>query len=587
MFVILNFLLTLKQKQMKKTNLILALFLASCMGFAQSTSQYPLAGSGQSTGYSGPKPLYVPPTPVISTIAGDGTEGFSGDAGQATAAELGQPQGVGVDISGNVYIADTYNYRIRKVTTAGIISTIAGDGVGGYSGDGGQATAAELGAVGNVTADGSKNIYIADQSNGCIRKINTSGIINFVAGTCATAGAYSGDGGQATAAKFNFPSDVQLDASGNMYIADQNNNAIRKVTKSTGIISTIAGMGPTHGGYSGDGGQATAAKLYAPSSVALDASGNLYIADFGNEVIRMVTASTGIITTIAGTGTSGYTGDGGNATAAELDNPYGVAVYSGNVYIAVTPDNAIRMVASGIINTVAGGSAGFGGDCGEGGSAQLNAPCRVAVDAYGNFLTADQANYRIRKSWPTSNANAGLNQNNDQYCCGWYGAVIGTTAITGVGGLTYSWSPSTDLNSTTIAQPTSQWTNTVYPKVYTLSVTVEGCTATTSTVQVTAVAFNGGNCCRLASTTTDGFSSIALPTNFSVYPNPSNSSITIGLYDLADYVRIIDMQGRTVYETQNNDAGELKLDISQYNKGIYFVMAKIGNALEKQKLIVE
>jgi len=285
-------------------------------------------------------------TGVITVVAGNGTSGNTGDGGAATAAELDYPQGVAIDASGNIYIADFYNANIRKVNgSTGIITTIAGNGTSGYNGDGGPATAAELYYPFGVAVDASGNVYIGDLKNNRIRKITAStGIITTVAGN-GTLG-YSGDGEQATAAEINYPQIVILDASGNIYIADQENNRVRKVTVSTGIITTIAGNGI--GGYAGDGGQATAAELSYPTGLAFDGSGNLYIGDQNNKRVRKLTAFTGIITTIAGTGTSGYSGDGGAATAAKLSFIDGVAVDKfGNIYIGDTGNNRIRKITDG------------------------------------------------------------------------------------------------------------------------------------------------------------------------------------------------------------------------------------------------
>ena len=282
----------------------------------------------------------VTPSGIISTVAGGGTGGL-GDGGAATAAELHYPSGVAVDASGNLYIADYGSNHIRKVTPSGIISTVAGNGTGGYSGDGGAATAAELHYPTGVTVDASGNLYIADLLNNVIRKVTPSGIISTAAGNGT--GGYLGDGTAATAAELNAPFGVAVDASGNFYIADRGNYRIRKVAPS-GIISTVAGNGT--GGYWGDGGAATAAQLYGPSGVAVDATGNLYIADGGNQRIRKVTPS-GTIGTVAGNGTWGYSGDGGAATAAGLYYPNGVAVdASGNLYIADEINNAIRKVGT-------------------------------------------------------------------------------------------------------------------------------------------------------------------------------------------------------------------------------------------------
>ena len=217
-------------------------------------------------------------TGIITTIAGNGIAGYSGDGGLATNAELNNPYGVAVDSNGNIYIADTNNNRIRKVnSTTGIITTIAGNGTAGYSGDGGLATNAELYYPYGVAVDSNGNIYIADTYNNRIRKVNsTTGIITTIAGN-GTAG-YSGDGGPATNAQLNYPYGVAVDSSGNIYIADTDNNRIRKVNSTTGIITTIAGNG--NPGYSGDGGPATNAELYDPSGVAVDSNGNIYIADY-------------------------------------------------------------------------------------------------------------------------------------------------------------------------------------------------------------------------------------------------------------------------------------------------------------------
>ena len=334
----------------------------------------------------------------ISTVAGNGTQGFSGDGGAATAAQLGQPQGVAVDGSGNLYIADRSNRRIHKVDTAGNISTVAGGAVG----DGGAAVAAQLYFPEGVAVDGSGNLYIADWTNNRIRKVDSSGNITTVAGT-GTSG-FSGDGAAAGAAQLNEPRGVAVDGSGNLYIADGDNDRIRKIAivpgfsagiLSSGVITTVAGGGSTLG----DGGAATAAQLRFPQGVALDGSGNLYIADWGNSRIRKVD-SAGNITTVAGTGTSGFSGDGGAATAAQLRFPQGVALDgSGNLYIADTNNHRIRKVdSSGIITTVAGtGTSGFSGDGAAATAAQLNRPNDVAVDGSGNLYIADTSNERIRK----------------------------------------------------------------------------------------------------------------------------------------------------------------------------------------------
>jgi sugar lactone lactonase YvrE len=351
-------------------------------------------------------------TNVITTIAGNGTVGSTGDGGAATAAELSTPWGIAVDAVGNVYIADQNNHRIRKTTTAGVISTLAGIGTAGYSGDGGAATAAQLHNPQGVTIDAAGNFYIADADNQRVRKINTNGIISTVAGN-GTAG-YSGDGAAATAAEVNNPIGVAVDASGNIYIADGNNSRLRKVNTS-GIMSTLAGNGTF--GYNGDGIAATTAELEYAVAVAVDVTGNVYIVDQNNQRIRKVNTG-GIISTIAGNGTAGHSGDGAAATAAELNNPRGVAVdAAGNIYIADYSNNRIRKVTTdGMISTIAGnGTAGYNGDGGLATDAEINLPTDMAVDLAGNLYIADDSNNRIRKvEWSNTNNIEQFAGNNNQ-----------------------------------------------------------------------------------------------------------------------------------------------------------------------------
>ncbi len=280
---------------------------------------------------------------IITRFAGNNTSGFSGDGGPAVDAQLNYPQGLAIDQTGNLYISDMGNRVIRKVSTSGIISTIAGTaGVFGYSGDGGPATAAQLGAPAGICVDALGNIYFADAGKHVIRKINTAGIITTVAGTGNTSG-YAGDGGLATSAKLYTPNDVCIDDQGNLFIADKDNHCIRKVT-ANGIISTIAGIGGSlNYGFTGDGGTATSAKLNKPQSISVDISGNLYISDYGNNRIRKVNTG-GIIATIGGNGQSAVMGDGpafyggdyGNALSASIFAPYGNYWINNILYIATS-----------------------------------------------------------------------------------------------------------------------------------------------------------------------------------------------------------------------------------------------------------
>jgi hypothetical protein len=322
-----------------------------------------------------------------------GTGGFSGDGGPAIAAALNYPTKIASDSAGNLYIADSRNYRIRMVTVAGNISTVAGSTQYGFGGDGGSASNALLYHPQGVAVY-ANNLYIADFDNNRIRKISSDGTISTVAGNGT--GGFSGDGGPATAAQLNGPTGVAIDSSGNFYIADSNNCRIRKVTKTAGTISTIAGNGIE--GFSGDGGPATAAQIPYLRGVAVFGN-NVYFADADNNRIRMVSGA-GTINTVAGNGTAGFGGDGGPATAAALLYPMKVAVDSaGNLFVADTYNFRIREVTtSGIINTVAGNGLpnGFSGDGGPATAAQLNYPTDVFVDSVGNLYISDSENYRIR-----------------------------------------------------------------------------------------------------------------------------------------------------------------------------------------------
>lgn len=330
---------------------------------------------------------------TITTVAGNGTPGFSGDGGPAISAEFNFPEGVAVDGSGNIFIVDGRNNRVRKVDSAGVISTVAGDGTEGFSGDGGPATAAELSSPTGVAVDNSGDIYIADQVNYRVRKIDAAGVITTVAGNGT--GGFSGDGGPATSAAVE-PRGVAVDKSGDVYIADVGSQRIRKVDRA-GVITTVAGNGTY--GFSGDRGPATSATLRMPSGVAVDGNGDIYIADFQNDRIRMVNLA-GIITTVAGNGTLGFSGDGGPASCAQLGRPTAVAVDgSGDIYIADTNGDRIRKVnPAGVITTLAGsGAYGYSGDGGPATSAAMAGPTEVAVDSAGDVYFNDYWNCRVRR----------------------------------------------------------------------------------------------------------------------------------------------------------------------------------------------
>lgn len=286
---------------------------------------------------------------IITTAAGICTEvGFSGDGGPATGALMSGPASVAVDDVGNLYISDFYNDRIRKVTAStGIITTVAGNGTSGSSGDGGPATNAEWYDPFGIAVDAAGNIYIADAVNNSIRKVPAStGVIATVAGTLSAWGGYSGDGGPATNAELDEPEAVAADGSDNIFFLDQTGAVVRKVNKATGIISTVAGINTW--AFSGDGDPATNTQFNEAERIAVDRFGNFYVAYTFNNRIRKVTVATSIVTTIAGDGVGGFSGDGDPATEAEFSIPSGVAVdHSGKVYIGDTGNNRIRLVFPG------------------------------------------------------------------------------------------------------------------------------------------------------------------------------------------------------------------------------------------------
>jgi trimeric autotransporter adhesin len=338
-------------------------------------------------------------TGKISTFAGVGPShcADNGDGGLATSATLANPQSVGLDGSGNVFIGD--ESLIRKVTAAtGKINTIAGTfGNTTDSGDGGLAVSATMGNVNSLYLDSSGNLYFTEGGNYNVRKISVaSNLINTIAG----AGSLRfGVPNFVSSAELNDPVDVALDAEGNIYIADNLENLVRKYNPTSETMTTVAGTGIQ--GYTGDGGQATSATLSGPGSVNLDGSGNIFIADNNNCVIRKVAAATGIITTVVGTGTSGYTGDSGAASSAKIGNISAIRFdATGNLYLADKTYNVIRKVnaATGVITTVVGtGSAGYTGDGGLASAAKINLPSAIAFDSSGNLYISDSSNFVIRK----------------------------------------------------------------------------------------------------------------------------------------------------------------------------------------------
>jgi uncharacterized protein (TIGR03437 family) len=395
---------------MRFRSAVLLALLISCSAFGQNYTISTFAGGGLPVGIPGtsahllgPYGLAVDPagnvffadggnvvlrmdakTAVLTLVAGNGTQGFSGDDGLATNAQLALPAGAAMDAAGNLYIADCLNTRARKVSH-GVITTFAGgDFTGGYA----TPTSPQLLCPDAVAVDAANNLFIVEQGTNSIRKISNGAITTVAGGGLA---GYNGDNIPATNAELNYPTGIALDAVGNLYIADQLNNRIRKV--SNGVITTVAGNGTA--GYNGDNIPATSSELNNPYGVAVDAVGNLYIADSGNNRIRMV--SGGVITTVEGNGTQGLSGDNGPATSAQLNDPLAVVLDTvGNLYIGDTGNGRIRKVAGGVITTVAGGGILLGNNTPALG-AQLNYSNGVATDSAGNLYVNDSNNSLIRK----------------------------------------------------------------------------------------------------------------------------------------------------------------------------------------------
>ena len=528
---------------------------------------------------------------IITTVAGNGTTGvypctacYGGDGGPATAAEIYNPSGVAFDAAGNLYIADVSNNRIRKVTTAGIISTFAGTGAYGYSGDGGPATAAKLWEPMSVSIDAAGNMYIADNANFVIRKVTTAGIISTIAGD--TTQGYSGDGGPATAAALNQPSCAFADAAGNVYIADEFNSVIRKVN-TAGIISTFAGDSTQ--GFSGDGGPATAAQLSDASGIALDAAGNLYIADNANNRIRMVNTS-GIITTIAGNGTQGYSGDGGAAIAAELSAPTFITTdNAGNVYFSDGDNNRIRMInTAGIISTIAGnGLMGYSGDGGPATAAELDTPQGITIDAAGNLYIADWSNNRIRKVYNCSSStnfptvNYTLTADATPHTWDIY-----PTYSSNVSNAKWNWGDGT-------------FTVGLYPNHtynaagwYNICVTAySSCGDSVVLCQNDSVYRANGSSSIIQIKVINGVAGIETfntqHSAFQVYPNPATTGLQVSLAGNSESgtLVIMDMLGNTVKQLAVNTK-ELAIDVSDIEAGVYFITVTNGAGISTQKVVV-
>lgn len=334
--------------------------------------------------------------PVISHFAGTGVKGFGGDGGTAVEAQLNFPTGIARGPDGALYVCDTSNHRVRKITPDGKIMTVAGTGEKGWSGDGGPATAAKLSEPYEVRFDHTGNIFWVERLSHSIRRLEAkSGIISTVAGSGAAG--FSGDGGPATEAKMNEPHSIGFDKAGNLYICDVKNHRIRKVDMKTGIISTFAGTGerkPTP-----DGAPFATAPLSGPRALDFDKDGNLWLALREGNMILKLDLAHGRVYRVAGTGAKGFTGDGGPAKVATLNGPKGIAVApNGNVYLADTENHVIRMidVKQGTIGLVAGTGTRGDGPEGDPLKCQFNRPHGIFIDADGSVFIGDTEAHRVR-----------------------------------------------------------------------------------------------------------------------------------------------------------------------------------------------
>jgi len=513
---------------------------------------------------------------IITTIVGNGTPGYLGDGLPATSAEINQPGGFTVDAAGNIYIADYGNNRIRKVNTSGIITTIVGNGTAGYFGDGLQATAAQINEPLCVVTDRSGNIYFSDSRNFCVRKVNSMGIISTIAGN-GTPG-FGGDLGPATAALLNIPYGLVLDGLGNLYVADMSNNRVRMINTS-GIISTVAGTGTP--GFTGDGVPAIATEISQPNSLCLDPSGNLVITDNGNQRIRKIN-SAGIITTIAGIGTLGATGDGGQATAAQFTWPAGIQYDSaGNLYIADAYNYKIRKVDnSGIITTIAGtGTLGHSGDGGSATAAEFNVPSAVGFDTGGSLIIDDDVNNRLRKIENCENSVTGSPQNDTVS----EGATAVYSVTTTMASPSYQWQQDAGSGFVNLANVLP------YSGVNTNTLTIHDVAALFNASNYRCVIDNGSSCADTSSSAiliiggNTGFKNIYTAREISIFPNPATTALNISARSPINQITISNLLAQTIF-TQNYNADQARIDLSAFPSGLYFL--KI-NGSEVRKFVKE
>ncbi len=497
---------------------------------------------------------------VITTIAGNNTPGYTGDGYAATNATLDGPAHIVVDHYGNTYFTDYYNNVIRKIDTSGIIKTFAGTGTPGYGGDNGSALSAMFNGPNGLSTDKYGNLYVADQYNSAIRKIDTSGIITTVAGT-GTAG-YNGENIPATSAMLNNPTCVIVDDSGKLYIADIFNERLR-VVKTLGMITSIAGTGAQ--GYSGDNGPATAATFDGLGHLDFDKAGNLYVIDQSNQLVRKIDMA-GIVTTFAGNGVQGYSSDGIPATASELNNPSNTVFdYSGRLFICDSYNNRIRRVDStGVIYTAVGnGVSGYMGDLGLATSAELNQPWGLTFDDCGNLYIGDAMNNVVRKVT----------------------YFTGMPAINGPMTIGTGWSI-----NLSIALGGGTWSSGS-PSI----ATVGSSTGVVTGVSIGTAVITFTNMCGSSTYTVTVHSSVGVQSvsngnTISVIPNPSKGEITVrgnlpGVAAIGNVtIDIMDMTGRKIYsDVLPVSNGSINSEIVLNNNianGLYIIKLRNDNVNE-------
>lgn len=550
--------------------------------------------------------LFIAHAQIITTVAGNGTPGYSGNGGAAVQAQLNTPYCVSFDVNGNMFIADFYNNSIRKVDINGIITTVAGNGTQGFSGDGAAATSAQLNRPTGVAVDAAGNIFIADYNNQRIRKVDFNGIITTIAGTGVIG--FSGDGGSATAAQFHNPVDIALDNSGNIYISDNLNHCIRKINAG-GVISTFAGIGGGQG-YFGDGGLATAATMDHPYGIFMDASGNLLITDAGNARIRNVNSS-GIISTVAGNGSFGFSGDGGLATSAQLATALDVTEDAfGNMYIADYGNQRIRKVAAGIITTVAGnGTQGYNGDGGAATDAQLNYPVSIATTANGDFFIADEFNHRIRKvtvppGLPSiSITDKSVTEGNSGTTLMKLKVTL-SSASTSTVTVNYATADSTATAGSDYVAKNGKVKFNAGQTSKTISVTINGDTQFEPTeklkvllsVPVNATIADGlgvgtiknDDVAAIAANIAISDAAVATNITLKVSPNPAKDLVTISglLAGKTNFIELTDLSGRSLLK-QKVSANTQTISIAKYASGIYLLRYYDGSKWQQLKVVKE